>query len=131
MFIVFTFTVYFLSINANLSNLENFALNRPENINGAKVTYNHLGQPVHPGLKPVSKTLPTYNEIMNEAAERSATVIHAKPKASTFRDQLLQNSLYEKSKINSHYHLNVNQPLPFNSSNKQQNVSCYLKFDYC
>lgn len=89
------------------------------------MTYNHLGQPVHPGLKPVSKALPTYNEIMNDAAERSAAAVQPKPKASTFRDQLLQNSLYEKSKINANYHLNVkNQFLPFsNNSNQQQNVS--------
>lgn len=61
---------------------------------------------------------------MNEAAERSAATVQPKPKASTFRDQLLQNSLYEKSKINANYHLNVkNQFLPFNNSNQQQTVS--------
>ncbi len=116
--------MFLLSINENLSTLENFALNRPEYINGVKITYNHLGQPVHPGLRPVSKTLPTYNEIMNEAAEKSAAVqFQSKPKASTFKEQLQQNSLYEKSKINSNFHLNVkNQYLPFNNA-IQQNVN--------
>lgn len=119
------------NFSKNLNQFNEYQKQKQESNSSQKSTYNAHGHVIHPGLKSVSKNLPSYSEITRSHIDEKVNSVNTnKTKAPTFRGQIIENSMSEKNKINSNFQLNLkNKYLPYQQSNNtqsQQNVSFYF-----
>ena len=115
----------------NNNNMNNTTNNFNRNLNqfneyqkqkqAQKNVFNAYGHVVHPGLKSVTKNLPSYSEMTGAHIDEQVSSVNMnKSKAPTFRGQIIENTMSEKNKINSNFQLNLkNQYLPYQSNSTQ------------
>jgi len=120
-----------MNFNSNIPNIENLTsqLNDSQQKQwpqlNQKITYNSKGQPVHPGLRPISTqatrtTLPTYSQLLND--EKIIPAVIKSVKAPTL---LAQPGININDKAKTSFHLNLkNQYLPYQANTEpKQNVT--------